>query len=169
MRSSFLREPRELLNKEKIFLKKANKLRLSTAREQYCLEKTFFTEEVCAVMRVSLEEEEWRDGCDPTEHSKAWSSQNKSKVQGTPPDKRLQKATRAILKKLSWWLGRRAEETRGLAEEQQLPKTRSNDWVWVFEQGGRKNLRPKSKQGHASAASLCRAGIARGDGNTQKR
>ena len=133
------------------------------------MEKTFFTEEVCAVMRVSLEEEEWRDGCDPTEHSKAWSSQNKSKVQGTSPDKRLQKATRAILKKLSWWLGRRAEETRGLAEEQQLPKTRSNDWVWVFEQGGRKNLRPKSKQGHASAASLCRAGIARGDGNTQKR
>lgn len=29
--------------------------------------KTFFREEVCTVMRVSLEEEEWRDGCDPTE------------------------------------------------------------------------------------------------------
>lgn len=31
------------------------------------MEKTFFTEEVCTVMRVSLEEEEWRDGSHRTE------------------------------------------------------------------------------------------------------
>lgn len=142
-------------------------MRFSIAREPYCLEKTFFTEEVRMVMRVSLEEEEWRDGCDPTEQSKAWSSQNKGKVQGTPTDGRLQKARRAVLKKLRWWLGRRAEETRGLAEEQQLPKTRSNDWV--FDQRGSKSLRPKSKQGHVSAAPLCEGGIARGDGNRHKR
>lgn len=79
----------------------------------------------------------------------------------------LQKARRAILKKLRWWLGRRAQETRGLAGGQQLPKTLSNDCV--FDQGGRKNLRPKSKQGHIAAASLCGAGIARGDGNRHKR
>lgn len=127
--------------------------------------KMFFREEVCTVMRVSLEEEEWRDGCNPTEQ--AWSSQNKGKVQGTPTDKRLQKARRAMLKKLRRWLKRRAEETRGLAGEQQLPKTQSNDWV--FDQRGRKNPRPKSKQGHISAALLCEAGIARGDGNRHKR
>lgn len=95
-------DPGELLNKEKYISKRANKLGFSIAREPYCLEKTFFTEEACRVMRVSLEEEEQRDERDPTELSKAWSSQNKGKIQGLPPDKRLKKARRAILKKLRW-------------------------------------------------------------------
>lgn len=60
------------------------------------------------------------------------------------------------------------EETRGAAEEQQLPRTLPNT-DWVFEQGGSKNLRAKSKQGHVSAAWLCGAGIPRGDGNRHER
>lgn len=163
---SLVTEPGKLLNKEKYISKRANKPRFSTAREKTAWKRLFFTEEVCTVMRVSLEEEEWRDGCDPTEQSKAWSSQNKGKVWGTPTDRRLQKTRRAIAKKLRWWPGRRTEETRRLAEEQQLPKTQSNDWV--FDQRGSKNLTPKSEQGHVSAASLREAGIARGDGNRPK-
>lgn len=54
------------------------------------------------------------------------------------------------------------EETGGLAEEQELPKTRSNDWL--FDQRG-KNSDQRSSKATFLLLNCVEAEIARGDGN----